>query len=243
PSVLGYRPYDDALQRNQRLAPFYADEFTVGLMNMLSAGSLSADQPYGQAHDDLLLELFCARNTAGKNGRVDAPTDSLKVLGAYRLPAAIDNVPDDPLLSEAENSDSKVVIVRVSVDEQARDEDNFWRLPATHFRLVAEGGRSYYPLGYLTYWGVNRRGERALGRHQWQLAAPQISEGKLQVARCIVERKFENDVKLLTVDWVYRLPTDEEADYMVFRRLAKSPMKEAAKAPPPIKGALEYRVD
>ncbi len=51
PSVLGYRPFDDSLQRDQQLVPFRPDEFVLGMAKFLSVGSLGTDQTWSPGND------------------------------------------------------------------------------------------------------------------------------------------------------------------------------------------------
>jgi len=85
--VFGYRPYDDALRRDQRVWPLYPDEFTVALTRLVSKGALGGEASFEKLHDDLLLAAFCARNTGGRNGGVHAAPDAAKVPRAYEPPA------------------------------------------------------------------------------------------------------------------------------------------------------------
>jgi len=217
--AITFLPYDTQLQRSRRLVPFYPDEFTVGMVNMLSRNSLSGTLPYARVHDDLLLELFCARNTAGKDGRVDALPDALRVVGVYEPPPkspVLDGLPDNPLL--AEDVATRVVVVRVGVSDSAREDSeiagdamDWWLLPATQFRLVAPSGNSYYPLAYL-YTNPDQ-GSR------WQLApAPGEDPAKPEIASLICGRPLsagrdlegETDKSELVVDWVYVIPAEEQ---------------------------------
>jgi len=230
---LYYRPYDDALQRQQRLAPFFPDEFTVGLMNVLSRGGLSAeaDKSLRSVHDDLLLELFCARNTAGKGGRVGAPPDAMRVLGVCEPPdhagAWIEQVPPNPLLPDADIP--KLLIARVQISGDARDEDNWWRLVGTQFRLVGQSGRGYYPVAYLTY--------EAEGG--WQAHAPPIGTDSAPIAQLIVERAYSGDTPHLAVDWVYKIAQSDEPAELIFRRVADASIRGVrTDEMPPSQGAL-----
>ena len=219
-SILGYRPFDDSLQRDQTLAPFYPDEFTIALVNSLSAGSLSSERKYGQVHDDLLLELFCSRNTGGRHGRVDAPAKAIKNVEAVTIDPDWPHVKKLPRM--AADTPTDILVVRVVVGALARDEeDNRWRLPATHFRLVAEDARSYYPLGYLTYVSQELAAERNLPDAGWKLIPAPMGAEHPEVGKLIVTRRWTDKAKSLAVDWVYRLPPKAEPAYLVFRRAAK----------------------
>lgn len=235
PKVLGYRPFDDSLQRDQRLGPFRPDEFVLGMAKFLSAGSLgtgrtwspgndaSPKHTFANAHDDLLLELYCARNKMlrkGKNGegdivdfysgRVDAATDAITAVAVYEPgdAAAFDELPRGLLSSSIP---AKVVIVTVGVNKSAQDDDGWWRLPATHFRLLTAGkdgkAKSYYPVAFLTggapAYGPVARGDDAL--------QPQ---GKV-----ILEAGGKEGIILQTA-LVYQIPEGSQAVRLVFRRVA-----------------------
>ena len=249
PSVYTYRPFDGSLQRRQRAQIFRPDDFTLGLLKQLSAGSLSDERSFQEAHDNLLLETFCTRNTADKHGRIDAPTDSLRVIDAYEVDsvafAAIhspDNVkalPSNPLLDK--HVIDKIVIVRVMVMKSAaHEETRWWRLPATHFRLVTDKSHSHYPVAHLTHWAVTDRGVPRPVQEGWQCHVPPIKEGQPQLTELIVQRSAE-DANSVTADWVYRLPADEKPDYLVFRRSAKAEVPPPKKEIPPTEGAGAHR--
>ena len=243
PSIFTYEPYDSALQRDQRLQPFRPDEFTLGLVNMLSAGSLNGEpsQTFVKLHDDLPLELFCARNRVEQFWKDDDKTvkvlvgtrfalpNSLQIAAAYEIDTnsaeagAFDSVPKNPLLDG--NVPDKFVIVRTLVDQNAREEkDNWWRLPGTHFRLVSQNHRSYYPLA--------ARAQKKNG-NELELKVPPV-EGKLpQITKLFIARPWDNGPSALPVDWVYRIPVGEEPSYMVFRKVAKAEIQKVRKEMPP----------
>ena len=228
-SVLTYKPFNSSLQRDSALAPFYCDELVVGMMKKLSAGSLSAGKPWGKTHQDILLEAHCGRNTAGKLGRVDALPDSLKSVEFYnapdlRLAPWRKDIPTNPMLGDSEMD--KDIIVRCDVDASARDEagqgdpKQRWRLPGTHFRLVTKTGESHYPIAYLTH-------EQGIGGGWAAHPAPVVKESEergprqSELAALIVVRPASKEMKSLIVDWVYRIPADQDPRYVVFRRVAR----------------------
>jgi len=245
PAVLGYRPFDTAMERDQRVWPFYPDEFVVGLAKTLSTGGLSGQRPFGHVHDDLLLEAFCARNDAGKNGRTDAEDGDLKVLDAYepddpdKLKWMYD-VPANPRLGESDPG--KIVVVRVSVSRNAREgaaagkAARWWVLPATQFRLACSRGpetHNYYPVACLTY--VETPLPKEPEDMHWKCAVPGKKDGKPQFATFTVERPPEGrktkkgekrkDAKGLIVDWVYRIAESDTPEYVAFRRVAVAPIE------------------
>jgi uncharacterized membrane protein required for colicin V production len=226
PSILGYTPFDDSLQRSSKLYPFAPDDFVLGTVNTLSRQSLGAGPThlFHLRHDDLLLELFCARNTAGKNGRTDAPADALSVGNAYVSEGAAwgSDVPADPRLGQQV---SKVIVIRAKVNQNAADKDKWWRLPATHFRLVTRSGRSYYPVGYMV-----RSTEGIVC-----VPAP-TEEGNLHVTQLIVERPVEE--KTLAIDWAYRLLPEDTPATLVFRQVSYAAVPKPIPTFPDLSGGL-----
>jgi len=225
PNVLTYRSHGPDLRRNQRLWPFRPVEFTLGLVNNLSMTSLRGDteRTFKDYHDDLLLEAFCARNDAGLHGRVDSGPGAITIHGVYEPSVEqveamrngqakqerdeentsrgqpFDDPPRYPLLAETELQ--KLVLVRVAVNKRGQidEKDRWWRLPATHFRLVTDAGRSYYPVAYLTAWkrsGWGMRGQSAGAvEAPWRFHIPKIDReareaGALNFAGLVVEREW-----------------------------------------------------
>ena len=242
-SIIGYTSHDRALQEDQGLLPM---SFTLGLVDTLSDLGLSGGTKLSDKHPDLLLDAFCARNTGGKSGRLDAPTDAMKVIGIFEpgdkavhfgLPGqrvATDNDPTRrlsdmryPLMPRTEPQ--KIVIVRTSVSQDARSEsekDNWWRLPGTHFRLVSQTSRSYYPIGYLTALTIDRINPKAAPKPKeadWVCHIPLDNDDKRPLlADLVVERSWhrQGGPEDLIVDWVYAIGKDEKIDRIVFRRVA-----------------------
>ncbi|MBI5724311.1 MAG: CvpA family protein [Planctomycetes bacterium] len=71
PSLLTYCPFNRSLQRVERLPPFYPDDFVLGMVNMLSDGTLQTGDRrfFRNTHEDLLLDAHCWRNSkVDKNG-------------------------------------------------------------------------------------------------------------------------------------------------------------------------------
>jgi len=248
-SVLGFTPFDDTLQRSGRVFPFYPDEFVVGMGKTLSAGGLGTAQRFDSRHEDLLRELFCSRNTAGKNGRVDGKAGQTAVKGIYELPAEallwMEDVPANPLLKETEIR--KTLVVRVAVNFAAREAQSsdalsgWWLLPGTHFRLVCEtpdGPRDYYPVAYLTY------RDKPLSEEQpgqtWRCFGAPVEDDRTLLAKLLVARpapgKYVNernpkDAVELTVDWVYQIAETDKPQSLVFRRVDAAVLPEIKVGP------------
>jgi uncharacterized membrane protein required for colicin V production len=270
-SAMGYLPYDEDLQRHQTLAPFQPDEVVLALADGLSTGSLSAaeDKAFSDIHPNYTLELFCARNRAGRNGRITTPTDALTVKGAYLPPANsrwLEDVPADSLLSKTQQNRSHTVVVRVTVDEQARSEEDDWfRMPGTHFCLVTKDGHRTYPVGYLTY--------EAIDRYRKKRDKIEIVEKKVKIitnndvphlrketrqnedddlsgrggpgrANLVVLRPWRKNggPKELTIDWVYKLPENAEPSHVIFRRYSTAAVPEVNQNDLPSQADMLQRV-
>lgn len=233
-AILYWQPYDSALGVKDGGPPRWAANFTLATAGRLSDGSLraiTAGKKFRVSHYDLPLESFCLRNRP-VGARASAPTDAMKVLSAHLVAipdkdsrpqlstaekTAIlkiqDATPTYPLLDRQERDDTKVLTIRVSISESARNkDDNWWRLPATHFRMVCKSGRSFYPVGYLTYTAT------------WQVNTDVSDDGITQVGDILVARQWQpkGGGKNLVIDWLYRIPAGEKAAYVVFRRTAKA---------------------
>jgi uncharacterized membrane protein required for colicin V production len=231
----GYQPYDSALAPADGGPPRWSSHFVLGMMEGLSAGALA---PIGEGnklmtvHDDLLLEAYALRNRP-PGASSSAKPGAVEVTNAYKVvePEKKETLTAEELarqrilypLPKADNMD--IVIVRTVVRDFACDEDNWYRLPATHFRLVAkvkddkgdEVNRSYYPVAYLTYAGA------------WRVNAVQdgnrLLVGDLEVDRPAKPREIDAEKPAtnpapskLVVDWVYCLPAGAQLKSMVFRR-------------------------
>lgn len=260
-SILGWVAFDDTLKRSSGLFP-YPDEFTIGLVETLSGGkpdgsatgSLAPEpaKPFSHAHDDLLLELWCARNTSrgaptqenpqGEYlcGSTAAMPSALKEVWAYLPPDGAGGlkldveVPDNPLVNKP-RSETRVFVIRAKIDEKggAQEVDGCYRLIGSHFRLVSKNGKSYYPVGYLTHADAR---PNAAGDVGWKLIAP-VDNGVALPGKLAIFRPIDK-IPRPTVDWVYRIPLDETPSYMVFRKVARSPVPAAKPEMPDIKDAL-----
>ena len=248
-SVFTYRSHDATLHRDQRLYPFYPDEFTLGMVNLLSKTAMGAGKTFTDTHDDLLLEAFCARNTAGKNGDLVAFGDDLTLGGVFvpqeeDIPKEVKFPASYPLLLD-ESVTTKVVIVRATV-KNSNTKIPWFRLPATHFRLVSKPARSateseqqgrlrqvsrsYYPVAFLTARLRDRKEDTMSREAPWQCHTPELVEdtnspmlGDLSVERLKQYVPGGN----ITIDWVYRIPVDEDPDAVVFRRAARQDIKRS----------------
>jgi hypothetical protein len=230
-SVLGYKPYDDSLQQAKSLAPFNSDRFVLGMVDLLSgpAGSMGGDKRFTQLHPDYLLELQANRNRCDLAGRCDSNGEELTSATLYSVtPDDKGNLP--PWLADnfqpggnTENAEQKdlTYIVRVTVSVKAKDQDDWYRLPATHFRLVTEsngGSHFYYPVAFLTFSRNLPKAEKSY----WKAIG---LESKVPYPGGLVIERQVSDA--LTVDWVYKIPAGQVPQTIMFRNAAKATLAAA----------------
>jgi uncharacterized membrane protein required for colicin V production len=232
-NVFGYQQYNDDLMRDKTLAPFCPDDFIISLGQLASTGS---ETPLMQGNNDILLNAFCNRNTAGKNGLTKAKKDDFKItnLTLWKKPTV--KVPQYPLPPKAGKTQVWVIRAEIS-NSTANPEDNWWRLPATQFKLIAKKQNgteyTYYPVGYLYV-------SKSSGN--WTLE--QGPNGGKSIAKLIVGRpdptkvvtrrrrrgkkRPEKHVEIkLNVDWVFRIPTDVTPEAVVFRHSVTAKVPKA----------------
>ena len=158
------------------------------------------------------------------------------------------------------------MVVRVTVDEQARSEEDDWfRLPGTHFCLVTKDGHRTYPVGYLTY--------EAIDRYRKKRDKIEIVEKKVKIitnndvphlrketrqnedddlsgrggpgrANLVVLRPWRKNggPKELTIDWVYKLPENAEPSHVIFRRYSTAAVPEVNQNDLPSQAGMLKRV-
>jgi uncharacterized membrane protein required for colicin V production len=243
-SILGYKPYDDSLQPAKSLAPFNSDRFVLGMVDFLSGptGSMSAgDKRFSQVHPDYLLTLQADRNRCELAGRCDSNGDDLDPKGTEIYSVTPDDKGDlPPWLADnsrpgtnAENAEGDkdlTYIVRVTVSAKAKDQDNWFRLPATHFRLVTEsngGCHFYYPVAFLTFSRKPPKDEKfdwkaIFGERSPDAKGPNI--GGLAIERNVPDA--------LTIDWVYKVPAGQTPQTIVFRGMSKVQLPAATPVNP-----------
>lgn len=141
------------------------DEFVVGFISNVSAGSLAGDTRWSSIHPDYLTQLFAqrlgiqpgAKRTAFPQNRLD----QIEVLGLARLPAAgIPQIDGELREFRPQTGDSgfeptlradagrALVMIRTIVRNDATDSDNRVRFSLSSFRLVANG-KNHFPIALL----------------------------------------------------------------------------------------------
>jgi len=209
-SFLGFVSHDDALEPNQTLL---ASDITLNAMGALSGGSMSGDVSWNRDNPNFTREAFCARSTAGKNGRTDAQGGDMRVLGVLRL--------DDP------DSRKRTYLIRVAVSDKARNpDDDWWRLPATQFRLVTTDGKSVYPNRYKAYGGIPEGADPEDFLRPVDAEEKMGDDGKSRplVGKLIVRRLWSNGPEELVIDWRFvlgRQYEQKDIDYITFRRTVR----------------------
>lgn len=236
-SIGGYDAYSDTLEP-RGLFP-YADDFVLGVVETLSAGSMSPinaapQEVFGYTHDELKLELWGTRNRPHLASMVADPGD-LQVLGLWDAtdepypgkPAGTfgTEAPDYP---SGTSMPSRVYVARVRVGASAVDRDGWYRLAGTQFRLVAADGTSFYPVGYLM-----------IPTLQWEVKTAEI--GKVAINKQV---GLTEQTPPAVVDLLYRVPNASMTaptrglDFMAFRRVALAAMPEAVAGLPGKEEAL-----
>ena len=230
-NVFGYHQYNDDLTRDKNLAPFCPDDFIVSLGQLASAGSKS---PLVQGNDDILLDAFCLRNTAGKNGLAEAKKDSFKIINVSLWKNPKVKVPQYPLIPNT--TKTNVLVIRAEISNTTTNpEDHWWRLPATQFKLIAKkpNGTSlaYYPVGYLYVsppktWRLEQGpdGGKSIAKLIVERPDPTIKKTKKRRRKKKKEPEKHIEEKL-NVDWVFRIPADVTPEAIIFRHsvIAKVP--------------------
>jgi uncharacterized membrane protein required for colicin V production len=252
--ALGYQAFDDNLGRSGSFLVDAPTSFTLGTVKLMSSGSgLRGTQSFASLHDDLAMEMWAAANCDEQGGAPAQKSwrgDEIKIpiirrnsvkpgcLNIQKVVDATKEMLNDksrlgtraapwPMDNTALDGRSRVFVARVNVTKDAADEDQWWRLRATQFRLVTRDGGSFYPVGYL------------LRKGGWSLVEDANGIGRLEV-----NRKFDKEPQL-TVDWVYRVPNlpgdqGREPWFMSFRRIAEAPIGHVADGMPG-GGGLEQR--
>ncbi|MEI7835554.1 MAG: CvpA family protein [Planctomycetota bacterium] len=246
-SAAGYRPCDESLVRRASLWMFYPDDFVLSMAKRLSVGALGNGRPFADAHDDLVQEAYATRNRLITDvidsdkepiptlvGELNGREGDFRVLAMYNLsnPGDLDRTPKlkQPIdriqqtlkeLLPPGSAEPTIVVVRVAVREGACDQDAFWRLPATHFRLVDPEGNPHYPVGYLFVLPTHEINPDYQPRLQdtnlinWNMITPprkaprdgMDTAGRPRIADLVVQRIRTDGVNgELFIDWVFCLP-------------------------------------
>lgn len=143
PKVLGFNRVEVAetggvVNRSLWLRP---DGFTVGLMGVLSEGSLSGSTVMAQLHPDWLEEIQWNRSGVQKESRHVVPAGVLTIEGAWdasRTVTAGDGSGPADL-----RPGSKFIVVRASLGSKAADRDRKHRFTPLQWRLVGRRGRTW----------------------------------------------------------------------------------------------------
>ncbi|MFH1419040.1 MAG: CvpA family protein [Planctomycetota bacterium] len=169
PSVLGYSRFvADAEGRTVKKGlGFRSDEFTVGMVNMLSAGGFGGGNPFGQAKPGLLDELYARRAVPQVGARVRVPEDCLRVI-AYWEASQINELRQRMLGAELKRDFTpvsaegfnKFLVCRVQLNPSAAaKEDQKIRFRVPQFRVVgpppAGAGESEQPTELILACGMS----------------------------------------------------------------------------------------
>jgi len=242
-SILGYRPYNDALQRQDTAWPFFADDFAVAIGEIGSVGAFGGEGSFNDIHADLLREAAAARNTAGSGSTTYARGNSLmKIEGVYapteqQLKEALNlgkkPLPKDPLIGFRDVG--QILVIGTRVDDECGDPDKWTRLAGTQFRLVArkaegDGQKAklvgppidHYPVAYF----------RAVDANGWDYKLAPDGKDGTDVGKLMVASE-SSKMPATVIYWVYELGKDERADYVTFRQVSTSKVSRPKEEPMP----------
>lgn len=142
-----------------------ADDFVIGMVSMMSNGSLSTGQPLSELHPDWLLELFGQRlgvepgtkhtavnKASAKNVTVEKELVVLPGVGQR------DGEIKDLRVMKFERvlrpgAGRALIVVPTTWDKDAADSDFLARVSTAGVRLVANG-KNYFPLGTIDAAGI-----------------------------------------------------------------------------------------
>jgi|CXWL01.1.fsa_nt_gi hypothetical protein len=134
-------PQGVVVTRSLMLKP---DNFTIGLVNMLSNGRFGGDNPFAKARPDLLTQLYSARAATQVGESYDAPAESLKIVSCRevrRIDEVTQSVSGADLKREFAPKEAapanKFLVCKVRIDASAAPlerKDIRFRLP--QFRLL-----------------------------------------------------------------------------------------------------------
>ena len=212
-NFFGFVSHEDTLEPKHTLL---ATDITLNVIGALSDGAMSGEDSWNEDNRDFAREAFCARNTAGANGRRDAEPDTMRVMGIQQI--------DDP---DGGASAKRTYVVRVAVSSKTRNaDDNCWRLPATQFRLVTTDGKSVYPSRYKAYGGVPEGANKEvyLREVDAEKGTGKDDKPRLRVGKLVVVRMWSNGPEELVVNWHFVLDKQykqKDIDYITFRRTVR----------------------
>lgn len=225
-SILGYMPYDNNMARKHTFAPFYPDDFVLGMVQKFSTGSLAGKQPFGATHGNVPLQLFAQRYAGYLNGAVIDKAGAMTLKGVYKVPAKSSDAWVKELTETAhvlpEGVDTDIYVVRASVNNDLKDKDGWLRVPIVNFRMTTRVNgelRDYCPLAYLTYKTDDGKAPSWQAMIQW----PETGSEVPNILNTTIQRQPKGQ---LIVDLVYALPQDEQPSTVAFRRLTKVAVKE-----------------
>ena len=239
-SILGYEPFDKNLKRSEHLAPFYPDDYIVGLWQVFSSMGMGSETEFRDKHDNLLLEAYCWRNRAFGGSEITL-TDhkAIKPISeVYNLKPSIlnDKEAGDDILQIS----IRMQIMGTVMDYPEEDSSNqrrrrrginlgWWRLPATHFRLRCRSRnsqgeyKSFFPVGYI-YYEDKEKPLVEKGKNRLDLSVLRDFDASLYDQPTEEEARLPRNAEqaYLTIDWVYHIPKDEIPEAIFFRRHCKS---------------------
>ncbi len=250
--VLGHQPYGENFQRSSSVA-LGCDNLVLSIAGSAS-DAMPGEKTLSECNGDekeLLLTLQCRRNTAGHVLRNVYSEESLfKDTKLYRVHK---EGPGKPLVAVANprvpvqgksahymlrQQVAHLLAARGELDEDGKRIKPWWRLPASHFAILAEKKlkgqptvtRRFYPVAYVMLDSKNRwiaktstdRNLLSIVRPEGVFAANKPYLDKL-IADGKVKERGRNNWQLpaksnfLSVDWLYCIPDGFVPKTFVYR--------------------------
>ncbi len=168
-SAMGYQPYDAKFQKTNSVA-LGCDSLVLSIAGAASE-AMPGERTFAERNgDDFLLHAQCRRNTAGHARReVYSETSLFKNTKLYRifpeglgkLLVAVAN-PREPVQGKVAHFMLRQEVSHLLAPSREKNEDDkwikpYWRLPASHFGILAEKKvkgkptvmRRFYPVAYV----------------------------------------------------------------------------------------------
>lgn len=211
---------------------FKPDEFTLGLMNLLSKGRFGGGNPLAQAKPDLLMDLYCARSCTQTEDRHEIPSDALGVRAWWEtreISTVKQSLENGNLVREFEVASpvgaTKFIVVNVRVASSAAHAEHpeiRYRLP--QFRLVgpdpATGGTpSVYPaIGSSDLYTHHSHNYRELARGQQRRLVRFNPETQFILTASHTKAVQEKDGTGYRFDVAFEVPENFTPWYIAFKR-------------------------
>lgn len=207
---LGYERYPDGAGRTAEGEPkppvrlwIPADDFTVGLWNVASGGSLGGDS-FAKVHPDFLRQLYGYRHTVQYESHRTVPPDLVKLEKAFYIADA----PGQGNLGVRDAAGHATVVARLVITkgteqpnasfDDVKGNVTYLHTTPTQVSLVTDKGHLYFPTGYM---------------------ADGAEFTPLDAAKSVCVDDYNADK--VVQDWVFTIDDDENPTNLEYKQFAK----------------------